>query len=366
MYFKVDKGVLLEKLQLVASILPQRTTLLVLGNIKIKAEKKNVCLSATDLDISLDSSFKSEIQEEGSITVPGRRFLETVRDLPPCTIEIKVVNDFVELRYDKGVYKMPAIPVDEYPEIPQISGKNHFSFPSHLLRNSVLKTIFAASKEPGRRALSGIHWNIVNKEANMVATDGRKLAFYKCILDKKDSIKVNVPPKALKTLISYIGDKEVDIDIKFDETKIGFYLKDTTIIARLIEDVFPDYKQVIPKNNKKILTISREELLNVLKRVALYADSTSHLVSFDIESKSCRIFTETELGSAEENLTCSFNDKPATVNFNASYLSEILRNLDDKSVEFYISSPKTAVIITQSKKKKNEELLYLLMPIITS
>ncbi len=365
MYFKVKKNVLFEKLQLVASILPQRSTLLVLGNIKINIEKDRVCLSATDLDISLDSTFQAEVIEEGGITVPGRRFLETVRDLPPCEIEMKVVDDFVELRYEKGVYKMPGISIDEYPEIPELSGEKKFSFPSEFLRNSVLKTTFAASKEPGRRALSGIHWSISDKEANMVATDGRKLAFYKCLIEKEENLKVNIPPKALRTLIGYIGEDETDIDIKFDETKIGFYLKDTTIIARLIEEVFPDYKQVIPKNNEKLLNISREELLNVLKRVSIYADSASHLVSFDIEPKTVRIYTETELGSGEEHLSCEFSEKAITVNFNASYLSEILRNLDEEIVEFYFSTPKTAVIVTQKKKKK-EELTYLLMPIITS
>jgi DNA polymerase-3 subunit beta len=178
-------------------------------------------------------------------------------------------------------------------------------------------------------------------------------------------LKANIPPKALRTLISYISDEDIDIDIKYDETKIGFYLKDTTIIARLIEEVFPDYQQVIPKNNKKTLKISREELINALKRVAIYADSTSHLVSFDIDKKDIRIYTETELGSGEEHIPGTFNEKAMTVNFNASYLTEILRNLDENDVEFLFSTPKTAVIITH-KAKKDEELVYLLMPIITS
>ncbi|TET20109.1 MAG: DNA polymerase III subunit beta [Candidatus Cloacimonadota bacterium] len=365
MYFKVKKSVLLEKLQLVASILPQRTTLIVLGNIKIQAAKKSVTLSATDLDISLDSTLTADIVEEGSITVPGRRFLETVRDLPPCEIEIKVVNDFVELRYNKGTYKMPAIPIDEYPEIPKLSGKKHFSFPAAFLRKAVLKTSFAASKEPGRRALSGIHWHIVDNESNMIATDGRKLAYYRCTVKKTEPFKLNIPPKALRTLIGYIDDDNEDIDIRFDDTKIGFYLKDTTIIARLIEEVFPDYKQVIPKGNKKTLKVPREELMNALKRVAIYADSISHLVRFDIEPERVRVYTETELGSGEEYITGTFNDKSITVNFNASYLAEILRNVDDDSVEFLMSSPKTAVIITHKTGEK-EELMYLLMPIITS
>ena len=365
MYFKVNKDALLEKLQLVASILPQRTTLLVLGNIKIDASKKRVCLSATDLDISLDSTFEAEVKDEGSITVPGRRFLETVRDLPPCEIEIKVIDDSLELRYDKGVYKMPAIPTDEYPEIPQLSGKKHFPFPSLLLRNSVIRTAFAASKEPGRRALSGIHWHITKKEANMVATDGRKLAFYKCYLKKEQNLKVNIPPKALKTLIAYIGEEETDVDIRFDERMICFCHNDTTIIARLIEEPFPDYNQVMPKDNEKVLKVSREELLSAIKRVAIYADSTSHLVSLDIETKTVRVYTATELGSADEHLSCNFNKKSITINFNASYLSEILRNLNENMIEFYIGTPKTAVIITQ-KKKENEELTYLIMPIITS
>jgi DNA polymerase-3 subunit beta len=365
MYFKVSKDVLLEKLHLVASILPQRTTLLVLGNIKIHTENKSVNLSATDLDISLDCTFEADVIEEGSITVPGRRFLETVRDLPPCELEVKVVNDFVELRYDRGTYKMPAIPVDEYPEIPKIAGKKHFSFPSSHLRQAVNKTAFAASKEPGRRALAGLHWHIEQKASNMVATDGRKLAYHNCKVTSSTSLKANIPPKALRTLINYISDEDIDIDIKYDDTKIGFYLKDTTIIARLIEEVFPDYQQVIPKNNKKVLKTSREELINGLKRVAIYADSTSHLVSFDIDNNDIRIYTETELGSGEEHIPSEFNEKPMTVNFNASYLTEILRNLDENQVEFLFNTPKTAVIITH-KTKKDEELVYLLMPIITS
>ncbi len=365
MYFKVNKDVLLQKLQLVASILPQRASLLVLGNIKINAEKKGVSLSATDLDISLDSTMQANVVEEGGITVPGKRFLETVRDLPACDLELKVMGDFVELKYSKGIYKMPAIPKEEYPEIPEISGKKFIPIPSGLLRNAVQKTSFAASKEPGRRALSGMHWNIENKEANMVATDGRKLAFYRCPIDKDVSLKVNIPPKALKTLIGYIDDDEQEINVKFDDKKIGFYLKDTTIIARLIEEVFPDYKQVIPNNNKLILKASRSEMINVLKRVSIYSDSTSHLVSFEVEPKNLKVYTETELGSGEENLTCDFSGKSVSVNFNASYLSEILRNLDDDNVEFRIGTSKTAVIVTQ-KKKGDEELTYLLMPIITS
>jgi DNA polymerase-3 subunit beta len=129
--------------------------------------------------------------------------------------------------------------------------------------------------------------------------------------------------------------------------------------------VFPDYQQVIPKNNKKVLKISREELIDALKRVSIYADSTSHLVSFDINEKDIRIFTETELGSGEEHIPGAFKEKPLTVNFNASYLTEILRNLDENEVEFLFSTPKTAVIITH-KTSKGEELIYLLMPIITS
>lgn len=365
MFFKVQKDIFLEKLQLVANILPQRTTLVVLGNVKINAQKKAITLSTTDLDISLDTTFTADVKEPGSTTVPGKRLLETVRDLPPCELEIKIIDDFVELRYDRGVFKMPAIPVDEYPEIPEITTEKHFSFPSNFLKNSVQKTAFAVSKEPGRRALSGIHWNISQNEANMVATDGRKLALYKCSIKNKENIKVNIPPKALKTLINYIGDDETNIDIKFDETKIGFYLKDTTIIARLIEEVFPDYTQVIPKDNNKILSISRTELLDALKRVSIYSDSTSHLVSLEINPESVKVFTETELGSGEEHLKATFSDEKMTINFNASYLSEILRNIDEDTVSFNIGTPKTAVIITQQEKKK-EELIYLLMPIITS
>jgi DNA polymerase-3 subunit beta len=365
MYFKVSKDVLLEKLQLVASILPQRTTLLVLGNIKMSTAKKTVDLSATDLDISLDCSFDAEVIEEGSITVPGRRFLETVRDLPPCALEVKVVNDFVELRYDRGTYRMPAIPVDEYPEIPKITGKKQFSFPASSLKQAVLKTSFAASKEPGRRALAGLHWHIESKSSNMVATDGRKLAYHKCKVESAASLKANIPPKALRTLIGYVSDEDIEIDIKYDETKIGFYLKDTTIIARLIEEVFPDYQQVIPKNNKKVLRIPRAELIDALKRVAIYSDSTSHLVSFDVDRESVRVYTETDLGSGEERIPSEFNEKPLTVNFNASYLSEILRNLEEAEVQFLFNTPKTAVVITP-KTQQDEELLYLLMPIITS
>lgn len=364
MYFKISRDVLFEKLQLVASILPQRTTLHILENIKISATDKTVSLSATDLDISLLTSLDVKVEEKGITTIPGKRFLETVRDLPPCDIEIKAVDNFAELSYEKGTYKLPVTSPDEYPEIPEISGKTVFSFPSSQLKKSVLKTSFAASREPGRKALSGVHWAISKNESNMVATDGRKLAFYKYPVKKKEALKMNIPPKALKTLIDYMGDKNIDLEIRYDEKMIGFYLEDATIVARLIEEAFPDYKQVIPDDNDKTLKISRSELLGTLKRVSIYADTTSHLVSFDAKKDSVRLHTETELGSAEEHLSCDFDGKSFTINFNANYLSEILRNLNNDTVEFQISSPKKAVIITQ-EKKGDEELIYLLMPIIT-
>jgi DNA polymerase-3 subunit beta len=365
MYFKVSRDVLFEKLQLVASILPQRTTLHILENIKITAEDKTLSLSATDLDISLLTSLDVNVEENGSTTVPGKRFLETVRDLPPCEIEIKTVENFAELHYEKGTYKLPVTSSDEYPEIPEIPDKTVFSFPSSQLKNSVLKTSFAASREPGRKALSGIHWSISKNESHMVATDGRKLAFYKCPVKKKEALKMNIPPKALKTLIDYFGDKNIDLNIRYDEKMIGFYLEDATIVARLIEEAFPDYKQVIPEDNDKTLKISRNDLLGTLKRVSIYADTTSHLISFDAKSDSVRLHTETDLGSAEEHLPCDFDGQQVTINFNANYLSEILRNLNKDTVEFQINTPQKAVIITQEKKEK-EELIYLLMPIITS
>lgn len=364
MYFKVSRDALFDKLQLVASILPQRTTLHILENIKIAAKDKSVSLSATDLDISLLTSLDVNVEENGITTVPGKRFLETVRDLPPCEIEIKTIENFAELSYDKGTYKLPVRSPEEYPEIPDISSKTLFTFPSSQLKNSVLKTSFAASREPGRKALSGVHWSISEDESNMVATDGRKLAFYKCPVKKKETLKMNIPPKALKTLIDYMGDKNIDLDIRHDEKMIGFYLKDATIVARLIEEAFPDYKQVIPDDNDKTLKISRSELMGTLKRVSIYADTTSHLVKFDAKADSVRLHTETELGLAEEHLPCDFDGKPFTINFNANYLSEILRNLSNDTIEFQLSSPKKAVIITQGKKGK-EELIYLLMPIIT-
>lgn len=365
MKFSVAKSDILRGLQTVLNVVPQRTTFPILSNVLVEAQKDGLSLSATDLDISISTRVNASVTQQGAVTVPAKRVNEIARELPEGEIGVQEKDERVTITGGKSLFRLSGIPRSEFPELPTVSKKNYMSVDSNILTRAIEKTAFAASVDEMRPVLSGVLWHVGKSETRMVATDGHRLALYKMhqrTVVEKDA-EVNVPPKALY-MMSRVASEGEGVEVRFEEARVGFYVDSTEITARLVEGEFPDYEQVIPKDNDKVMRVGREELMSAMKRVSIFSNPNTHLTKLSLRKDRLELFSETaEIGEARDELPCEYQGEDLDIGYNASYLLEILKRLDTDEVVFALSSGLSAGLITPGEQKKEEELIYLLMPI---
>jgi len=198
----------------------------------------------------------------------------------------------------------------------------------------------------------------------MVATDGHRLAYLKYTRTlKTDEAQVNVPPKALHHLDKLLEDTE-EVEVRFEENRIGFYFGETIITARLVEGDFPDYEQVIPKENDKIVRVDREAIISAIRRVSIFSNPNTHLIRIGLRKDRIELLSSTpDIGEAKEECPCEYEGDDMDIGYNAQYLMGILRRIDSEEVSLLLSTPLSAGLFTPTSQRDGEELLYLLMPV---
>lgn len=365
MKFRVDRSLFWQRFQTVVATVPLRTTFPILTNILLETEDDHLLLAATDLDISISTRIPVEVSEKGGITLPGRKLGEIIRELPNLPISFVLSENVVTIECERGVFKLSGVERDEYPELPEVDKSKSLSLNIEKLNRAIEKTSFAASSDEMKPALSGVLWQMSGKEMRMVATDGHRLALLKLkgLLRKSFSANVNVPPRALNQLVKLTGEGG-DVEVRFEESRVGFYLNGSTITARLVEGEFPDYEQVIPKDNDKTARVGRDALVAALRRVAVFANPDTHLVKFAFEGDALHLYAVTpELGEAHEEIPCDYQGEKIEIGYNASYFLAILERVDSEEVTITLKDPLSAGTVLPSEQRQGEELLYLLMPI---
>ena len=364
MKFRVEQSELSKGLEKVLNVVPQRATFPILSNILMVVSNGKLLLAGTDLDISVTTKIEAQVDEEGGVTVSGRRMGEIVKELPPGEIQITVVKEKVTVESGKGSYQLMGMAKEDFPELPEASKKRVMTFDAKTLHRSIEKTTFAVSMDEMRPALSGALWQIRPEEMRVVATDGHRLAFLKIARNfKTEETEVNIPPKALNHLDRLVGDAE-EVEVRFEENRIGFYFGQTAITARLIEGEFPDYEQVIPKGNDKVVHIERDALVSALRRISIFSNPNTHLFRLGLRKNRIELLSSSpDIGEGKEECPCKYEGEDLDVGYNALYLLGILRRIDSEEVILSLSTPLTAGLIAPSVQKNGEELLYLLMPV---
>ncbi len=413
MRFKVHKRTLLDVLTPIQAIVPTKTTLLTLQNLKLTARKGSdkakgmLRFDATDLDVSLSRTITGKVEREGEILVPAKRLYEIVRELPERQIAFEQKDLTLSLTCDRCVFKLPGIDTEDYPQIPTAEasvaeGSLGIKLKAAALLRAISKVAFAISSDESRPALCGLLWQISKESMKLVATDGHRLAFistgsfgeYLSSRKREGGSKEGgteslaeagkqliVPQKALHLLEvmlrAHADQSEFEIDVDLAESKVGFSFsleggKDSEdgmsgavyLSSRLISGVYPDYKSVLPKGNDRIVKVDREELGRSIRRVAIFSDPYTHLVKFSFGSGKIGLFsTSPQGGEAHDEVACEYAGEELEIGYNASYVMDVLKRIEDETVEIQLKSAIDAGIFVPSEQKKGEELLYLLMPI---
>ncbi|WP_397546714.1 DNA polymerase III subunit beta [Rhodothermus marinus] len=374
MRFTVSSSDLLKALTAVAGVVPTKATMPILECILFEAEDGALRLSATDLEISIVERLPIQLElqngKEGArrVAVPARRLLETLRALPDLPVQFSADESFnVTLTTDQGHYKMVGFDGADYPALPELDEAHSLSVDAALLRRAIQKTAFAVSKDTLRPAMMGIFFQVQPEEGRVVATDGHRLVRLRLReLVSETPLEFIVPEKATSLVAKLAAQLDGTCTIRVDERHVAFEMGPVRIISRLIDEVYPNYEAVIPVENDRRLVVDRDAFLSAVKRVGLYASSTTNQVRLTLEPDHVEIAAEDieRASEAYERVPCAYDGEPMVIGFNAGYLTEVLGNVDSDEVVLEFSSPNRAGVVMPHEQAEGEDLLMLIMPVM--
>jgi DNA polymerase III subunit beta len=369
MKFIVNSAYLLKQLSNINGVITTNPVVPILENFLFELEKGALTVTASDLQTSMITELQVESKEKGSIAVPARILLDTLKNLPeqPVTFSIDESTYSVEIISDNGRYKLSGENATDFPKVPSVSNDYTAEISTEVLSRAINNTIFATSNDELRPAMTGVYVNLGDKNSTFVATDGHRLVRYRRADVKSDNgSSIIIPRKALNLLKATLPTENTEVSLNFNLSNAYFKFGNIKMICRLIDERFPDYDNVIPTQNNIQMSIERTDLLGALKRISIYANKTTHQVRLKITGSELQISAE-DLdfsNEANERLSCEHDGEDIEIGFNAKFLIEMLTNMDSDKIKLTMSAPNKAGVILPAEKDKSEDILMLVMPVM--
>ncbi len=370
MKFSVSSSELLKRLQIAGGAIGSNPVLPILEDFLFTISNNRLRIAATDLETSITTEIEVMADADGSVAVPAKILLETLKALPqqPITFNVNLDNFGIEITSAYGKYKLAGEDGQDFPSIPQPDSVDSLKIPGASLSQGINKTIFAASNDELRPAMTGVYFQVDFDKLILVATDAHKLVKYTFNeVGGEASTSFIVPKKALNLLKGSLPGNE-DVTLSFNSANAFFSFGDTELVCRLIDARYPDYNAVIPVDNPNTLSLNRADFQNSLKRIAIYANKTTNQVILNINENSLTISAQ-DLdfsNEATEQLACNYEGDSLTIGFNAKFLVEMLGVLEADEVKMELSTPTRAGILLPAEPMEGEEILMLVMPVMLS
>jgi DNA polymerase-3 subunit beta len=358
------KDELAEKLQVAGRGVSTRTTVQILAGILLRAESGRLSLSATDMEISLRVALDAQVEDEGSVVVPGRLLVDIVRLLPAgeVTISHRAEEGVVELVCGSASYRLHTYGAEDFPRLPEIDDASAFTVDREAFIDTIARVSRSASRDESRPVLTGVLVRFEGEKLVMAATDSYRLSVKETDLSAGPGREVEaiVPARALSELARIAqGGEGGAIQVGVQENQVVFGVDDVWLTARRIDGQFPNYKQLLPETFEAEVTMPREEFLDVVRRTSVLAQRKSPL-RLRFEDGELTVSAQTQdVGEAHESLPISYSGEAIEIGFNAEFLRDGLESVTDDSVRLKLISPLRPGLI----HGESDDFLYLIMPI---
>jgi DNA polymerase-3 subunit beta len=360
MKFTIEKKAFLDSLQVVQNVVSSRSTLPILSNVLVKAENDKITFTTTDLEVTVTCGATASIDQEGSSTLPVRRLASIIRELPDGDVELELADDDVAtLTSGSSFFRIIGISAEEFPNIPDVPSQYSYTLDQGIFREMLKKTSYAASTDETRYVLNGVLLNFGEDRLTMVATDGRRLALVENELELASGSEADIilPSKAVNELL-HVLDDEGELKISITDNQVIFEFNDILVATKLIDGVYPNYRQVIPASCDERVSIDRELLINALRRVGLIATDKSAPMKFTFADNELVLSVNTpDVGEARESIAIKYDGKPIPIAFNPDFLMDPLKNLSNDDVYFELTDELSPGVL-----KADIPFLYVLMP----
>ena len=348
-----SKEDLVQGVQTINSALSARTTLPILLNFLMETENSKVKVVSTDLEMGVKHYIGAEVESDGSITIPAKKFADILHSLPDGhDIELAVdTGGKVQLKCGRSHFSIIGAPKSEYPILPEFNRQSAFEVPAGLIGDMVKKTLFAASSDETRHVLNGVFWSAKKGILELVATDGRRLSIIarKAVPKEKD-FQVIVPTKVLSELLRLLGSREKEASdekllVGVTENQIAFQLQETTILSRLVGGSFPHYEQVIPKKKDITVSVDTKEILAVTKRAALCAVDRGGSVKYTLGRGTLQVAASSQNLEFNDELAVDYRGDEISIAFNPQFVVDALKHVDAEKVSLGLTTPVNPALI---------------------
>ncbi|GFZ76091.1 DNA polymerase III subunit beta [Aquaticitalea lipolytica] len=369
MKFIVSSTYLLKQLQVLGGVINNSNTLPILDNFLFELNDSKLTVSASDLETTMSSTIDVESTSKGSIALPARLLLDTLKTFPeqPLTFVVED-NNTVEISSNHGKYALAYADGNEFPKAVALEDPSTTTITGDILATAISKTIFAAGNDDLRPVMSGVFFQFSTEGLTFVATDAHKLVKY-----TREDVKASqvaefiMPKKPLNLLKGILAGSDDNVTIEYNDSNAKFTFENSELVCRLIDGKYPNYEAVIPKENPNKLTIDRTQFLNSVRRVSIFSNKTTHQIRLKIAGAELNISAEDidYSNKAEERLTCDYQGDDMQIGFNSRFLTEMLNNLSADEVQLEMSLPNRAGILTPiDGLDEGEQVTMLVMPVM--
>ncbi|MBD2205993.1 DNA polymerase III subunit beta [Calothrix sp. FACHB-1219] len=368
-------------LSLVSRAVPSRPTHPVLANVLLQADAQTnqVSLTAFDLSLGIRTSFNAEVWQGGAIALPAKLLVDITSRLPEgeITLDDESATEtntgeglIVTLTPKSGHYQVRAMGAEEFPELPVIENSEVIHITAAALIEGLRGSLFATSGDETKQVLTGVHLTVKQDTLEFAATDGHRLAVVETTnerpMENSNQLEVTVPARALRELQRMLAHSSADdepVALYLDQGQVVFAWKNQRLTSRTLEGQYPAYRQLIPRQFERQVTIDRKQFVSTLERIAVLADQKNNIVKISINGANQEITLSCEsqdIGSGRESMPAQISGEDIDIAFNIKYLMEGLKELPSSEIQMHLNQSLTPVIFTPLGALK---MTYLAMPV---
>src|SRR5918994_1587514 len=350
-----------QKLAVVARAVSARTTVLVLGGVLLRAEKGELQLAATDMELSLRTSLDAQVDGDGAVVVPGKMLVDLVRLLPDEDVQIEHRAEEGVVRLDSGSYssRLHTYNVEDFPRLPDVGSIGTFTVDREALLDTVGRVSRSASRDESRPVLTGILARFEAGKLVMAATDSYRLSVKETPMEGgAPELEAIIPARAL-TEVTRIAAGAASLELGVHENQVVFVADGVSRITPRIEGQFPNYRQLIPETFEHTVSVARSEILEVVRRVAVMAQRNSPLRMRFAEGELTVSAQTQDVGEARETMPVGFTGEALEIGFNPEFLRDGIESVEGDELRLKLISPLRPAVLQGA----GEDFSYLIMPI---
>lgn len=367
MEFVIKRNIFLEGIQRTLGIVDRKTTMPILNNVLIGADGNRVRITATDREIVLIADYEAQVVTPGEITIGARKLFEMIREIEGDEVHFKKLdNDWVNVTCEKIVYKIPGIAADDFPEIADDEGGDYFTIPRGILKEMIRKTFFAISTDEMRVNLNGVYLELEGNRIGMVSTDGHRISIVSTELEQEVSEEhriegIIIPRKGVNEIRRLVDDGQENARIGVKEGKFVLKLDGIMLRVSLIEENFPNYKRVIPKESGIEVRVDKKQIMQSLRRMDVMSSERYSGVKIELaDNKMVLNSINPDVGEANDEIDVSSGGASLEIGYNVKYLIDAIDVIDEHTVSFEMRDNEGAGII---KAGGTDAYMCIIMPI---